>query len=65
MPDLLTPDEVAKLAHTTPGQLAQLRYRGGGPRFVKFGKKVLYRRADVESFLEANLYTRTDQPVGA
>ncbi len=65
MPEMLTPEELAELVHTTPGQLAQLRYRGGGPRYMKFGRKVLYRREDVEAYLEENSYARTDQPVTA
>ncbi|MFE6965688.1 helix-turn-helix transcriptional regulator [Agromyces sp. NPDC057679] len=66
MPDLMTPEELAELVHSTPASLAQLRYRGGGPRFVRFGKKkVMYRREDVEEYLAANLYSRTDQPVSA
>lgn len=65
MPELLTPDDVADIVHTTAAQLAQMRYRGGGPRYVKFGKKILYRRTDIEAYIEANLYARTDQPVSA
>jgi excisionase family DNA binding protein len=32
------------------------RARGGGPRFVKVGRHVRYRRADVERWLEVNTH---------
>ena len=43
-----------------------LRHKGGGPEYIKVGpRKVYYRRADVEAWLEGNRYTRTDRPVSA
>jgi hypothetical protein len=44
---------------------AQLRHLGGGPTYAKLGRKVVYRRADVEAWIESNLMTRTDRPVNA
>jgi hypothetical protein len=32
-PDLATPAQVAEALHTTPARLAQMRYRGQGPKF--------------------------------
>lgn len=65
MPELLTPDDVAAMFHTSPAQLAQWRHRGGGPQYVKTGKRVFYTRAAIESFLAQHTYQRTDQPVVA
>lgn len=48
--DLLTPAEAAELLRTTPGQLSQLRFRHEGPTFLKFGRKVLYRRTDLTAY---------------
>lgn len=48
--DLLTPAEAATLLRTTPGQLSQLRFRNEGPTFLKFGRKVLYRRVDLTDY---------------
>lgn len=45
--------------------LAQLRYRGKGPKFVKLGQKVFYRWEDVYEWVDANLRTRTDEPASA
>lgn len=35
--------------------LRKMRRLGGGPPFLKIGKMVRYRRADVEAFLAAHL----------
>ncbi|MED5813859.1 DNA-binding protein [Mycolicibacterium sp. 050232] len=60
-----TPKEVAAYLHTTEAGLAQMRYRGVGPKFVKVGpRKVIYRWADVRAYLDANTCTRTDDPRG-
>ncbi len=58
---LATPAEVAEALHTTPASLAQMRYRGDGPKFVRVGRRrVLYRWSDIEEFIANSLHTRTD-----
>lgn len=57
---LATPEEVADFMRTTPAKLANDRYRGIGPKFIKHGRRVLYRWADVQSWAEANTLQRTD-----
>jgi hypothetical protein len=59
--DIALPKQVAELLDTTEAGLAQLRYRGAGPKFCKVGKKVLYRWSDVRTYLDANTFQRTDQ----
>ena len=59
------PAEVAPVLGTSEAGLAQMRYRGTGPKFCKVGRKVIYRWSDVESFLTANTLQRTDDPRGA
>lgn len=61
---LATPNQVAEFMHTTAARLAQDRYRGTGPRFIKHGRRVLYRWADVHAYLDANTLQRTDDPRG-
>ncbi|WP_193045286.1 helix-turn-helix transcriptional regulator [Mycolicibacterium baixiangningiae] len=64
--DTATSKEVAEYLHTTEAGLAQMRYRGIGPKFVKVtSRKVIYRWADVQAFLDANTCQRTDDPRGA
>jgi predicted DNA-binding transcriptional regulator AlpA len=62
MPNLGTPHEVAEYLHTSVAQLAQFRYLGKGPKFVKVGRRVLYRWSDVAEWLERNTLQRTDDP---
>jgi hypothetical protein len=63
--DTATAAQVAPVLDTTEAGLAQMRYRGTGPRFVKRGRRVLYRWSDVRDYLNANTLQRTDDPRGA
>lgn len=64
--DTATAKEVAAYLHTSEAGLAQMRYRGIGPKFVKVGpRKVIYRWSDVQAYLDENTCTRTDDPRGA
>jgi hypothetical protein len=58
---LATPAQVAETLHTTPASLAQMRYRGDGPKFVRVGRRrVLYRWVDVEQYINESVHVRTD-----
>lgn len=64
--DTATTKEVAAYLHTTETGLAQMRYRGIGPKFIKVGsRKVIYRWSDIQDYLDANTCQRTDDPRGA
>lgn len=65
--DTATAKEVAAYLHTSEAGLAQMRYRGDGPKFIRVGRrKVIYRWSDVQAYLDANTLTRTDDvPQGA
>lgn len=53
MPDFLTIQEVAEMLRLPVSTLYHYRAAGkGGPKSAKFGKRVVYARADVESFIE-------------
>lgn len=64
-PDTASPREVAKVLYTSEAGLAQMRYRGTGPKFVKVGHRVIYRWSDVTAYLESNTRQRTDDAVTA
>jgi excisionase family DNA binding protein len=60
MDDQVWDDERTGEYLTVPvGTLANWRYQGKGPRFVKIGRHVRYRRSDVEAWLEANVREST------
>ncbi len=60
--ELLTPEVLATRLDKTAASLAQWRYQGLGPRFIKAGRLVRYRRSDVHAWLEANTAQRTGAP---
>ena len=60
--ELATPKQVAQALYTTEAGLAQMRFRGTGPKFVKVVRRVLYRWSDVRAYLDANTLQRTDDP---
>ena len=54
-PDALYPPRaVAAFRHKTVGALAQERFAGTGPRYIRDGKRVLYRASDLAEYLAAN-----------
>lgn len=60
MQTLLTPAEVSEWTGLTIGALAQLRYKGTGPKFVKMTPRtVRYFRADVQRWLEDSVRSST------
>jgi len=62
VPNLATPAEVAEALHTTPASLAQMRYRGEGPKWVRAGRRrVLYRWADVEQWITESVRISTGE----
>jgi len=60
IPELATTAQVADALHTTAASLAQMRFRGDGPKFVRLGRRVLYRWADVEQWIDESVHVRTD-----
>jgi hypothetical protein len=42
-----------------------MHYRGMGPKFVKIGRRVLYRWSDAYAYLDANTVQRIDDRRGA
>ena len=57
---LLTPAEAGEQLGLTPAALAQLRYTGNGPCFIKLtAKAVRYRQSDLDSWIAAKARTST------
>jgi len=49
--ELLTTTEVATLTRAPIGTVRHWRHHGIGPRSFRVGKRVVYRRTDVETWL--------------
>lgn len=57
---LLTPAEASAQLGLTPGSLAQLRYTGGGPCFIKLtAKAVRYRQSDLDEWISTKARSST------
>jgi excisionase family DNA binding protein len=52
-PTYMTLPEVAELLRTPAQTLYRWRNRGEGPPCVKIGKRLLYRRAEVHAWVDA------------
>ena len=56
---LLTPAQAGDLLAMTTGALAQLRYLGTGPKFVRVsGRSIRYRPQDLDEWIETNLFAK-------
>ena len=49
----LTTAEAARYCGCSPRTMEGLRQRGGGPRFLKLGRSVLYELTELDAWLEA------------
>ncbi len=59
--EYLTEEEAAKLYSLPAATLRTDRCRGRGPRFVKKGRKVLYKKSELDAYLERRLVTVDDR----
>jgi predicted DNA-binding transcriptional regulator AlpA len=50
---LLKSEQAADQLQISPKTLARWRWSGDGPKFVKIGKCVRYRQAEIDRFIEA------------
>jgi len=62
MTELLTTSEAAGRLKVTPRMLEARRSRGGGPPFVKVGRAVRYREADLEAWIAERTRASTSDP---
>lgn len=59
---LLTQAETAELLRLSERTLERWRVVGGGPVFCKLGKRVLYRRPDLDEWIASHLKLIEHQP---
>jgi hypothetical protein len=61
-PRYLTNDEAADFLRLSPRTLEKQRVIGGGPRFRKFGRRVMYAVVDLEAWADARSFEATSDP---
>jgi predicted DNA-binding transcriptional regulator AlpA len=57
--DVLNTEAAARVLGLSPSTLAKMRLFGNSPKFLKLGRRVLYRRIDLEAWLESRLASNT------
>ena len=58
-PITLMAGEAAKLLGLAPSTLAKLRLNGDGPIYCKLGRRVVYRKEDLEAWLATRVARNT------
>ena len=61
-PEFLTTDEAGAFLRLSPRTLEKRRVLGGGPRFRKFGARVVYAAADLRAWADSHAYGMTSDP---
>jgi len=61
-PEFLTTDEAGAFLRLSPRTLEKQRVLGGGPRFRKFGARVVYAAADLRAWADSNTFGMTSDP---
>ena len=59
IPRVLNVDQAADLLGLSASTMAKMRLSGNGPVFCKLGRRVVYRREDIDAYLEAARRTST------
>ncbi|KWX25632.1 hypothetical protein AFM11_05245 [Mycolicibacterium wolinskyi] len=54
---LFLPRHVAEHRHMSENALAQERFAGAGPRYLKLGRRVYYRAGDLKAWLDEHTVT--------
>ena len=60
--DLLATREAAALVGLSPRTLERYRVTGEGPRFLKLGRRVVYPRLELDSWLSTKVRRSTSDP---
>lgn len=61
-PEFLTTDEAGAFLRLSPRTLEKQRVLGGGPRFRKFGARVVYAVEDLRAWADSRTYDMTSDP---
>jgi excisionase family DNA binding protein len=57
--DLMTLDEVAAALRVPVATIRYWRAQGRGPEFIRLGRRIVCRRADLERFVEQQYATQS------
>ena len=60
-PNLINEMKLSEILGVSSNTLRKWRWEGKGPQFIKLGSKVAYRQADVDKYIEGNLFSSTTE----
>ena len=60
--EYLTTREAAAMLRLSPRTLEKARVIGGGPRYRKFGRRVVYAASDIEVWANSRSFEMTSDP---
>lgn len=63
LPNLVNEHELSGLIKISTSTLRKWRWEGKGPKFIKMGRRVVYRMSDVEEFID-DCTTRSTSAMG-
>lgn len=52
---LLSVDEAAAYLRLSKATLSRMRKENNGPQYVKLGHRVLYRKSELDAFIDSNV----------
>jgi excisionase family DNA binding protein len=59
--EFLTPKQAAGYLCVSKSYLDKLRVYGGGPNFLRFGRKILYRKSELNLWAAEHSFSSTSQ----
>ena len=59
--EFLTPKQAAGYLRVSKSYLDKLRVYGGGPNFLRFGRKILYRKSELNLWAAERSFSSTSQ----
>jgi predicted DNA-binding transcriptional regulator AlpA len=63
MKKYITPEQLAEQTGISSKTWANWRSQKKGPRYYKIGKKVFYKMADIDRFIDGGLMVTIEQPL--
>jgi len=65
MGENLTTRQAAEVLQIKETTMEQWRWQGRGPRFIKLGRCVRYRKIDIDAFIDARVFSSTTEAEAA
>lgn len=65
MKDRMTVSAAAEHIGLSPSTLNKMRHEGRGPRYMRLGNRVMYRRQDLDAYLDSAVVETADSRAAA